>query len=398
VLFERVISNAGWTLPALVGILSGRYPTAKVFEGRLRTSLVEPLRHAGWRTAAFTEGGFASRHFGFDRGFDSWWEQEGAVNLFLGGQRRADLGGGGVENTFGAVKSWLRENGQQRFFLLVHTYEVHTPYRRQTFTKGLDRGVLNATFEIADGERTATGEISLGETELQYVRALYDGGVLAADQQVGALMRSLEDLGLDGRTLLVVTSDHGEDLGDRLPLRPGNHGHTLYEELVRIPLVLYDPRFEFPVERISHQVRSIDIMPTILDLVGVPTAPGIRGRSLVPLMKGEEAEHRMAYMENPDRRDGTALRTVALIGYPHKLILNVFPFVTDRPLELYDLASDPEEAADLAATEGPLLDRLRAELNQLRAELEMAGRADFRVPLEAPEEVRERLRALGYVD
>jgi arylsulfatase A-like enzyme len=139
-------------------------------------------------------------------------------------------------------------------------------------------------------------------------------------------------------------------------------------------------------------------MPTILDLVGVPTAPGIRGRSLVPLMKGEEAEHRMAYMENPDRRDGTALRTVALIGYPHKLILNVFPFVTDRPLELYDLASDPEEAADLAATEGPLLDRLRAELNQLRAELEMAGRADFRVPLEAPEEVRERLRALGYVD
>jgi arylsulfatase A-like enzyme len=388
VLFERAVSAASWTLPGFAGLLSGRYPTAQVLDGRLRISLVERLREAGFRTAAFTEGGYVSSFFGVDRGFEAFAEQEGPVELRVGGLRLHERGGG-IEVTFRSAEEWLRTNRDSRFFLMVHTYEVHTPYRRLEYAAALERGRLPETFETDDASRFATGVAPVSEAELAYVRALYDGGVAAADREVGRLIDALEALGLADRTLVVLTSDHGEDLGERPPLRPGNHGHSLYDELLLVPLIVHDPRPGAPVGRVAYQVRSVDVMPTILDLLGVPAPEGLDGRSLVGLMGGGETGDRLAYA----RIQTAGVREMARDA-SHKLIRNAFPIVPT--IELYDLAEDPGESRNLAKQRSERVAQLEVALGELRSSVADEGPPSFEPQQTVPAELRERLRALGY--
>jgi arylsulfatase A-like enzyme len=389
VLFERAVSAAPWTLPGFAALLSARYPTARVLDGHLRSSLVESLREAGLRTVAFTEGGYVSSFFGLDRGFETFIEQEGAVELRVGATRMNQQVEGGIEATFRAAEAWLEAKRDSRFFLMVHTYEIHTPYRRLEYAAGLERGNLPETFETDDADRFATGVATASETELAYLRALYDGGIAAADREVGGLLDALDALGLTERTLVVVTSDHGEDLGDRLPLRAGNHGHSLYDELLLVPLIVHDPRPGAPVGRIARQVRSVDVMPTILELLEVPAPKGLDGRSLVGLMRGEESADRPAFA----RLQKAGLREMVRDG-SHKLIRNVFPIVP--AIELYDLSADPGERTNLAEREGETRERLEAALGELRSSLAEEGPPNFRGLQTVPAHLRERLEALGY--
>jgi arylsulfatase len=388
VLFERVVSAASWTLPGFAALLSGRYPTRQILDGRLEASLVEPLRDAGFRTAAFTEGGYVSKFFGMDRGFEAFSEQEGEVELRVGGLRINEQGGG-IEATFRAAEAWLAEQRGSRFFLLVHTYEVHTPYRRLEYAAGLERGGLSETFETDDADRYATGAAPVGEVELSYLRALYDGGVAVADREVGRLLDALEATGLAGRTLVVLTSDHGEELGERTPARPGNHGHSLYDELLLVPLIVHDPRPAAPVGRVAQQVRSVDVMPTVLDLLGVTAPEGLDGRSLAGLMRGEESGNRPAFA----RLQTAGVREMVRDG-SHKLIHNVFPIVP--PLELYDLAEDPAESKSLGKEQPERLAELGTALRELRSPIAEEGPPYYEPQQKLPAELRERLEALGY--
>src|SRR5262245_9183208 len=277
-LFETVVSNAPWTLPAMVGLMTGEYPTARTYDAGLRRSLALELEAAGFVTAAFTEGAFVSRRYGFELGFQEFREHEGSVPFLLDAPREDAQAERGIQKTFRWAKEWLAQTSRERrFFLLVHTYEPHVPYRRRTFADGLPRGRLGPTFEAASAVEIKRAERIPDETELAYIRALYDGGVAACDRAVGELLAELERLGIAQQTLVVVTADHGEDLGDRIPLRPGNHGHALYDEQLRVPLILRDPTRSFPVRRVSAQVRLVDVMPTVLDLLGLPPAADREG-------------------------------------------------------------------------------------------------------------------------
>ncbi len=388
VLFERAVSAAPWTLPGFAGLLSGRYPTAKILDGHLRVSLVEHFREAGFRTAAFTEGGYVSSFFGMDRGFGSFTELEGPVELTAGGLR-INQQGGGIEATFRSAEEWLRRERSSRFFLMVHSYEIHTPYRRLEYSAALERGDLPETFETDDADRFATGAAPMSETELAYLRALYDGGVAAADREVGRILDAIEALGLADRTLVVLTSDHGEDLGDRSPLRPGNHGHSLYDELMLVPLIVHDPRRGAPVGRIAFQVRSVDVMPTILDLLGVPVPEDLDGRSLVRLMRGEETGDRPAFA----RLQQAGVREMVR-DRSHKLIRNLFPIVP--AIELYDLAEDPGEKMNLAKQRDEEFEQLTAALREQRSSIAEEGPPGYQPLRTVPAELRERLEALGY--
>jgi len=393
VLFERAVSHASGTLPAFVGLLSGRYPSAEVMDGELRSSLVERLREAGFRTAAFTEGGFVSSYYGMDLGFDEFLEEEGAVHLTIGGLAMHGSAGG-IEETFRQAEAWLRENGSAAFFLMVHTYEVHTPYRRLEYATGLERGRLPERFETAEVADALRDRRPPSDTELAYIRALYDGGAAAADRHVGALLGVLEELGLAERTLVVVTSDHGEDLGDRAPPRPATHGHSLYDELLLVPLVVYDPRLDDAVSRVPAQVRLVDVLPTILDLLGVLEDPRSNGRSVAPLMRGEEAGDRPAYAQIVTIKGGA--RKVALREGAHKLIQNAFPKIP--AVELYDLAADPAEEMNLASQESELREQLQEKLRRARAPVAEGGLPNYRPGQPTPRALKERLEALGYVE
>ena len=407
VLFESAVSHASWTLPAMVGLLAGRYPTAQVYDSGLRRSLVERLREAGWKTAAFTGGAWVGEQYGFGRGFDVF-EDQVAIDLRLVRAPEHETGdppkveaSKGIEKTFEAAQRWLEANAGEPFFLWVHTYEPHTPYRRQLYTKGMDTGIIGSTFEVASAALARSGRPGFrpGEPELAFIGALYDGGVTVSDQYVGRLLETLDRLGLTDDTLIVVTSDHGEDLGDRSPPRPGNHGHALWDELLLVPLIVFDPTRVYPVRRVPSQVRLIDTMPTILDILGVPVAGAGHASSLLPLMLGEEAGDLPAWSvldENPKRGRP---QQFAIRSGTHKLILTPAAGEDgeDR-IELYDLAEDPKELRNLAAAEPERAAALLASVEEMRAELAAGGHPTYRSKRPLPPPVKQRLRALGYLE
>ena len=301
---------------------------------------------------------------------------------------------GGIEETFRRAEAWLRENGSDAFFLMVHTYEVHTPYRRLDYATGLERGRLPERFEIPKVAEALSDRRPPSDTELAYIRALYDGGVAAADRHVGALLDVLEELGLAERTLVVVTSDHGEDLGDRAPPRPGTHGHSLYDELLLVPLVIYDPRLEGAVSRVPAQVRLVDVLPTILDLLGVPEDPRSNGRSLAPLMRGEETGDRPAYAQIVTIKGGA--RKVALREGSHKLIQNAFP--RSPPSSSTTWPPIRRRRGIWQARRSELREQLQEKLRRARAPVAEGGLPNYRPGKPTPRALKERLEALGYVE
>jgi arylsulfatase A-like enzyme len=398
VLFEETVVYSPWTLPSMVNLFSGRFLTRQVFQDRLRRSLVEAVRDAGFETAAFTEGGYVSSFFGLDRGFDLFVEEEGAVQRAIPGKPEDLDPQGGIENTFRLAGEWLEANRDESFFLFIHTYEPHAPYRRRTFTKGLEPGRVGETFELDLLEKLQAGEVIFDENDLEYLNALYDGGIFESDRHVGALLRLLDRLGLRDETLVVVTSDHGEELGEHYPAFSGDHGHSVFDELVLVPLIIHDPMETYPKRRVRHQVRLMDVMPTILAILGIDGGGSVQGTSLLPLMRGEEVKGRMAFggmtKAGPER--------VFLRWLDYKYIKVVNPGKDGPPLKprpapvaLFDLQEDPEELSDLSATETQVMVRMKEVLSRIMRSGMSAEQ--IALPEDLDDKLRERLESLGYI-
>ncbi len=174
---------------------------------------------------------------------------------------------------------WLRRSGDRSFFLFLHSVEPHAPSRGTYFVE-------------REGIRP--------DDELAYRTARYDGNIRRGDALVGAVLGELERLGLPESTLVVFTSDHGEDLLQRYPGDPApDHGHTLYDDVLLVPLVFHAPGRIPAGRRIDEQVRAIDILPTMLDYLGLdPDALGtFQGRSLRRMIEGTDRTPRLAYSE-----------------------------------------------------------------------------------------------------
>lgn len=398
VLFEQVVSFAPWTLPSLATILSGR-PTGAVYvDGRLRESIVARIGAAGYRTAAFTEGGYFSRRFGFDLGFESYVEEEGAVQLLPPGQPRDPNPLGGIHRTFRTAREWIATHRDEPFFLVIHTYEPHTPYNRHAFTEGLDRGSIGDAFRIDMLPALKSGRVRLDDGELEYLAALYDGGIYESDRYIGEFLELLASLGLADRTLVVVTSDHGEELGEHYRTHAADHGHALFDDQLLVPLVLCNPIESYPVKRVSVQVRTMDILPTIAELLGVAPGEGLEGASLVPMMRGEERNGRIAV--GGETKAGPRRAFLRHMGY--KLITVTGRAEETRPLpvqppryQLYDLRTDPGERVNLADAYPELTQQFLGTFRQLTA-----GAVDPALspdPERLDAELLERLRSLGYV-
>ena len=381
VLFENAISHAPWTVASVASILSG-FPDPRFFDGELRRSLVESLSAAGVRTAAFTEGGYFTAAFGFDRGFQEFHEEH-------------YLSGGTIERTFDAALAWLSEADEGRFFLLVHSYEAHMPYEHTTFSAGMAPARFGEHYTEEAQEAVSAGSLVLTPGELEVLEALYDGGVLACDGQLGRLLDGLETMGLRDEVAVVVTSDHGEELAEgRFPRFAGDHGHALHEELVHVPLIVSDPRRS--ARRVAEQVRSMDVMPTVLELLGVSPPHDVEGRTLLPLADGRaEPAERLARGGSPEQ--GPERVFLRLAG--HKLVVRLeepepdSPFAHVPEVELFDLAADPGERRDLSGTNPEIVRELRHVLAGSGG-----GRSLDPADLHVPPELAARLRALGYGD
>lgn len=387
--FENAISPAPWTLPAHVSLLTSQLPNehrVRRVESRVRPDLLmlsECFRDAGYRTGAFTGGGYVSSDYGYKQGFQIYQDHN----------EGAEGGPGGIAQ---AALEWVRKVGGQPFFLFVHTYEPHGPYLKRDFVQSADRGRL--TDEMIAGTVKSVPDPSAGER--RYISDLYDGDIANTDRAMGGLLMTLRDEGVLAHAIVVVTSDHGEDVWDHDAVNIPRHGHTLYEEIVHVPLLMRAPGLLPAGTRVKTPISLIDLAPTLLGLAGLPPRRSMRGQNMAGALRaGQEPEVRPILSEavryGPPRfawrRDGLK---VILTPDPAPIDKNS-SVIPDR-LEIFDLIEDPLEQNILTA-EPPAGSKSAISTLQGRAGLEQDNptEADDH---EQSEELKRQLRSLGYVD
>ena len=439
--FENAQSTAPWTAPAMISMVTSLYPGAHGVQrfpnpGRLHAdtpTLAGVLSARGWRTAAITEGGYASGKFGLDLGFEEFRSTS---------PRKVARSAGGqvLEQNVTRAVEWLKLHRDEPTFLLLHTYEPHAPYRAppeyvqrmrpdwdgdaehallaQAIETWNERGTLEAEsmrllarHSLAGGcigtlprirrahemwERAKQVGVDLeamgSEASIHgWMSDQYDAGIAYADEQLVPLWRALDDLQVRERTIVVVISDHGESLGEKGKL---GHGHSLSEELLRIVLILRLPGGGHAPRHVPEVVSSVDVMPTLLDLMRVdPGELSLHGRSLRPLLEGG-TEELAAFSHALNTRENGNHDLAVRLG-PWRLVVNA----SEGSRRLYDLNVDPRELDDLAAEHPDVVTRLEALLEE-RVRQDESLRATLRASDEEieldPETLRE-LRGLGYL-
>jgi len=333
--FTRAYSPADWTLPAATSLLTSLYPIEHGVVERIEngggalsgeiTTLADLMKARGYATLAFT-GGF-DLHPAY--GVSSRFEVSDHEDQALAGIRSRDqmsLSVGSLRNSIDKMISWLKANKSKKFFGYLQSFDAHCPFGKPQisaeFAKGLksslDPNKCYWTAREQKDEGTAPGLIpvlSTGSTpadllpaavvspeDLQYLIALYDGEVKLIDGYIGKLLASLEDLGLTQKTIVIVTSGHGDLLGEKGQLMRGGAFQNSQDEVVlNIPLIIYHPKINSSAGRLvrGSLVSLLDIAPTVVRLLGGQIPTQFRGLSLEPLMKSDTPVHDAVFASVP---------------------------------------------------------------------------------------------------
>lgn len=411
-LFLNTYSSSTWTLPAHVSLLTSLFNIEhQVYDTQDRldssiTTLAEILRQNHYLCRAFTGGAYVSYHFGLSQGFDSY-EQ-----TFYGWNPKTS-----AENTYAAVADWIGKNKDKQFFFFVHTYQTHTPYAcpEPYATMFLEKPLWPQVDIIGHIGGDMGLFKKLPEQERLNIIGLYDGEIRYTDEKlIGPLIESLKQWNLYDRTMIIVLSDHGEEFYDHLSWE---HGKAIYDECLKVPLLIKFPGSKFRGLRVENIIRLVDVMPTVLEAVGLD-AESLRldGRSLFPVIKGKEKGDRIFLADILGFRVegfGQEVETPSDMPFPQKIAVNsgkgklilnrdiseedrafFNPPPPDLPrLEFYDLARDPLEKANIVSQKAALARRLVEELRKIyrKGHIHKPGRVEIDKTLE------EQLRALGYI-
>jgi arylsulfatase A-like enzyme/Flp pilus assembly protein TadD len=359
VLFEQAITSVPLTLPAHSTLFTSLLPPRHgvrdnggyVLDPK-HTTLATVLKQGGWNTGAFLGAFVLDSKFGLDQGFDTYHDKFDVSkykSVSLGDVAR--IGGDVVDNAL----PWLDAHADRRFFAWLHFYDAHTPY------------------DPPEPFRS------------RFRQQPYAGEIAYVDSQVGRVLQWLDTRGLAERTIVIAIGDHGESLNEH---REGTHGLFIYDATTRIPFIVRAPFDRMRGRRVASTVRSEDVMPTVLDLIGQRGPGGMQGRSLVPLLTGDAVDLELdAYTES--------LYAFNHYGWSELKALRSGRFkyiATTRP-ELYDLERDPGELTNIYAERRQLADRMAVELERLAVEEERPETG----PSTVDPETRERLAALGYI-
>jgi arylsulfatase A-like enzyme len=372
--FDRAVSPASWTLPALASQMTSRYPSFHGATHRLNAAdtrfptLFETLAQAGFTVLGVTGNPFVSPKYTLTRGFDAL--------TYTG--LRADV-------VSRLARQLVDQWGGGDLALFVHYMDPHDPYNppepyRKRFGKPY-AGEVNG-YNHRSAART--------EEDVQHVRDLYDGEVAFTDHEIAGLLEALGQKGILDQAVIAYSADHGEELKDH---GGWGHAHTLHEELLHVPFALRIPGVA--ARRIAMPVSLVDLAPTLLDVLGIQAPSSYQGRSLLPLARGGTLSEIPLFYET------------ARAKWWHKVAVREgrFKYVADfnasegetrerRREDLFDLEADPGEQAGLV--EAPETERLRKEVEGFLARAHAAGTLSRPAVLNPDEE--EELRALGYVN
>ncbi len=394
--FERLYADSPWTLPSHMTMLTGRYPSAHAAVGPMQKArpeiptLAETLREKGFRTFSYNGGGNLRWGVGFNRGFEVYddGDNEFPTVLEQGRARLEELGEG------------------ERLFLFLHTFGVHCPYhppkenvrRFRTWKAGDEVPGMIQCGPWIKRWRERTGQ-HLRPGQMRYLSDMYDSSINNVDSQLAHFIEFLDSRDIFKDTVLIVTSDHGEALQD--DVRVG-HKAQMNIEVLRVPLIIVGANV--PVGVVSTTAGLVDVLPTILDILGVEKKANVDGRSLVDLFprtgdnRGDAEPLRRAQFCETDY--GKILRSI--VKDSHHVIWDV----VEGKRKYYDLTSDPMEQNPLPLDgKGRELTRLLEDHVEQLVELRRnpapdsttaAGEPAPRADLSAAEE--ERLRSLGYME
>lgn len=390
VVFEAAMAPASWPLPSTASLHTSLYPAALGIDCRphlsceirldhRRTTLAEALQQAGYRTQAYVANPWFSPQHGFAQGFNSFeasrptasmdledLQQEQSLvalsrahipplyrffergyGLLFDPPLQSGDGGTGLNQR---ASRFLRLHRDERFFLWVHYMDTHLPHDPAS---PFPYQAYPAYITQWDFWETSANGLYLQQGQLtEQFASLYAGEVAELDALIGELLAELDAQGLADRTLVIVTSPNGEAFGEHGTYA---YGQALYEEIVRVPLLIRGPVVAQPGQRVNTPVGLVDLMPTVLEIAGAPLPEEAQGHSLMPALQGQPLQEWPIYSESLYSRyyEWKALRQGR-----YKLIYDL-----DRgDIELYDLQTDPGEQHDLETEEPALAQDLLREL------------------------------------
>ena len=374
VVFTNAFSQASWTIPSLASLLTSMYPgqhgahhSVKGASGLSENVplVTDILKEAGYETAAFLSSAYPLLELGFNRSFD--------------------LYGDNAEANTRKIRRWMRERRHGKFFVWLHYFKPHIPYYPSDRADGLFMK------ESVKEHRHVAWYWKEDECRDKYVNTpeqarmrmgFYDECIRDSDDHVGEIMDELEQLDLVGKTLVIVSSDHGEEFFEHGGC---DHGQTLYDEVIHVPLIMRHPAVIEKGAVREAQVRVVDIAPTIIDVLELRGGEEFRGRSLLGHVRGEDRDLPVfsGYLIHGQR--AVALRQ------------NGFKFIyspSTRTEEFYDLRTDPEEKKNRLGTGDRRVERFRRRVGKWmdRTKTKYSPRA-----VEFDEETIEKLKSLGYV-
>ncbi|MCI0444757.1 sulfatase-like hydrolase/transferase, partial [bacterium] len=353
--FDDVVAQVPMTLPSHTSILTGLLPPAHgvhdnagfTLDPKVNT-LAEILKSKNYKTAAFISAFVLDSQFGLDQGFDLYADNFGLAEAKLDNShvfRRA-------EETELEVDTWLRKNSNQKFFLWVHYYDPHDPYDPPQPYK------------------------------TEYSSSPYDGEIAYTDHVFGKLYDLLDELQLKEKTIVVMTGDHGEGLGEH---KEQTHSIFIYNATQHVPLMIKLP--EVKPKWIKGVVSLVDILPTVLEWLGVQPDQNIQGRSLIPLIQGKDHSSRVAYSESifPELHYGfSPLKGISTDQYK---------FIDAPNPELYDRVNDRAELKNLIKEKPEIRKALHKRLDEILKSMQKAANQTQKMD----PETEEKLRAIGYV-
>lgn len=388
--FEHAYAPTGWTSPSVASLLTGLHPErhhvrllGQALPKKWQT-LAEVLHRAGYTGIGNSFNHNITRRTRFHRGFAVFESHNGRAGAY-----------DDISKMMNRAKLWMN-NGSRPFFMYLQPMNVHGPYRvpnkhRKTLLGRTPRGGFTFFGGIA-------GQIMRGELELRrrfskgQRRSLvdqYDTAIRYTSDQLGGLLRHMQERGIYDETLIVITSDHGEELFDHGGF---NHGYSLHREVLHVPLYIKLPG-QTESLTVKHWVSLMDVFPTIVDALGLEVPPNLHGRSLAPLLRGEPLKdvRKLAHVTSWRKR----CTAQALSWDRYKLVQIRRSYEAPKgAVRLYDLEQDPAEMKDVSAQHPDVVDRYRAELERM-----LTAYAKGHVPAESVLDQMDvrRLKALGYV-
>lgn len=419
VVYETAISAAGWSLPSHASIFTGLYPSKHGAHDQHKYLLPEYptmasiLRSYGYHTRAFCHNAYVGPATGLNRGFETFNTDSRNIPPLL--KKITDKFDNGLarlrkQQDFGArqtnqkIFSALRRlhSGPRPFFMFVHYEEPHAPYRPpRNFNRYLPEGVSEQQAMQVNQDQWAyfTNPSIMSELDFEILKALYDGEITYVDMRINQVLSWLEQFNILDHTMVIITADHGDNIGDHQMM---GHAYCLYDTLVHVPLIIHYPAGTAGPQRVSRQVQTLDLLPTILTLLGDTSSAlfnSLQGHNLLSLTG---RDFTIAEQTRPDlttfhkRFPGVdvsqydrALKMIRTDRYK-------YIWASDNNHELYDLQKDPDEQHNIINQAPAIAADLDRQLLNWRNSFEAAAPVE-----EAPEfdeAVKDRLRALGYLE